>query len=591
MGDNLGAAELATTTAISRAIIESDDQAKFVESLVADNLINQNGSIPASLLKSGGKLQRDELVLRVIMYNYEFRRHPQNYALYYYRMRGSDVFTQFVKDSPLIKDIVSRTYRSLYKMSPSAEVNSTVANVINNITAVANMSDGIIKVGEHLYWFPKYGALKDSLGPKDECYYVLFNSPESKEEPPIKITQDDVNDIMGCYFSTWEMLHKYEEDGASFAAFYKDLEMNFEFVQTWANMATPGGQDRYWDIMLSFVPNFLYKKPKAAYFLLGKARGGKSSYIDLLHYIMGRRNTSTVKLSELADTHKNLTITSTIMNAPDEEKEGKLTDEAIANYKTIAAHGQLELSVMYSQVPQKVSTDFMMYIPTNAVPDFHGPGAEACLKRAKVISFLADLSDNDSKQIAFLGDVITKPIICKLLGYVFALAKYFSNHDFWYSPAMDDSKAFVAENTNSAEIYFRRWKQYFDGYERWNDVWDDYKNWCKVNNCQWQEAKALKMSFSLYGVAGRSNAKAPDGEWRKVYKIDGTKPVMFHDYEVSKFYGTVEELHDGKIDKNGKPHESGQSVVAILDGLRELELKGTLWDQSKLKAKILKEGE
>lgn len=590
MDDGLGAVELATTTVISRAIIRSDDQTEFIESLVADNLINQNGSIPSKLLNSGGKLQRDELVLRVIMYNYEFRRHPQNQALYYYRMRGQDVFTQFIKDSPLIKDIVAKTYRTLYKMSPSAEVNSTVANIINNITAVANMREGIIKVGDHLYWYPKDGVLKEELGPRDECYYVLFNSPESKEEPEIEITRDDTNDIMGYYFDTWDKLRKYVDDETPFAAFYQDLDLEFEFVKTWANMSTPGGQDRYWDIMLSFVPNFLYRKPKAAYFLLGKARGGKSSYIDLLHYIMGRRNTSTVKLSELADPHKNLTITSTIMNAPDEEKEGKLTDEAIANYKTIAAHGQLELSVMYSQVPQKVSTDFMMYIPTNAVPDFHGPGAEACLKRAKVISFLADLSENDSKQISFLGDIVTKPIICRLLGYVFAFAKYFSSHDFWYSPAMEDSKAFVAENTNSAEIYFRRWKQYFDGYERWNDVWDDYKNWCKVNNCQWQEAKALKMSFSVYGVAGRTNAKAPDGKYRKVYKINGTKPVMFHDYKVSNFYGTVDDLHNGKIDSNGKSHESGQSVVDILDGLREIELKGSLYDQAKLKEKILAEG-
>lgn len=590
MADGLDAAELATTTAISRAIIRSDYQTEFIELLVADSLINQNGSIPSKMLGSGGKLQRDELVLRVVMYNYEFRRHPQNQSLYYYRMRGQDVFTQFIKDSPLIKDIVAKTYRTLYKMSPSSEVNATVANIINNITAVANMRDGIIKVGDHLYWYPKDGVLKEELGVHDECYYVLFNSPESKEEPEIEITRDDANDIMGYYFDTWDKLRKYVDDKAPFASFYKDLDLEFEFVRTWANMSTPGGQDRYWDIMLSFVPNFLYRKPKAAYFLLGKARGGKSSYIDLLHYIMGRRNTSTVKLSELADPHKNLTITSTIMNAPDEEKEGKLTDEAIANYKTIAAHGQLELSVMYSQVPQKVSTDFMMYIPTNAVPDFHGPGAEACLKRAKVISFLADLSENDSKQISFLGDIVTKPIICKLLGYVFALTKYFSTHDFWYSPAMEDSKAFVAENTNSAEIYFRRWKQYFDGYERWNDVWDDYKNWCKVNNCQWQEAKALKMSFSVYGVAGRTNAKAPDGKYRKVYKINGTKPVMFHDYKVSNFYGTVEDLHNGKIDSNGKPHESGQSVVDILDGLREIELKGSLYDQAKLKEKILVEG-
>ena len=586
MGDNLGAVDLATTTAISRAIVKSDDQSEFIAGLVADNLINQNGSIPAALLKSGGKLQRDELALRVIMYNYEFRRHSQNRTLYFYKLRGADVFTQFVKDDQTIRDIVTKTYRSLYKISPSSEVNNTIANIINNITTTADMSAGIIKVGDHLYWYPKDGVLKDTLGSCDECYYVLFNSPESKEIPPIEITRDDANSILGYYYDTWDVLNKYEQENVMFDSFYKDLPMDFEFVKTWAEMSLPGAQDRYWDIMMSFVPNFLYRKPKAAYFLLGEARGGKSSYIELLHYIMGRRNTSTVKMSELADSHKNLTITSTIMNAPDEEKEGKLTDEDIANYKTIATHGQLELNVMYSQVPQKVSTDFMMYIPSNAMPDFHGAGVEACLERAKVISFLANLSRFDKHPVSFLGGVVTKPIICQLLGNVFAFAKYFSNHVFWFSPAMDASKKFVAEATNSSKIYADRWKQYFDGYERWNDVWDDYKNWCRANSYQFEEAKSLKMRFNAYSIVGRTNAKAPDGEWRKVYKIAGTKPVMFHDHEVSKFLGTVEDLHDGKLNKDGTRNDGGKSVVDVLDKMKEQELSGSLYDQAKLEAKI-----
>ena len=301
---------------------------------------------------------------------------------------------------------------------------------------------------------------------------------------------------------------------------------------------------------------------------------------------MGRRNTSTVKMSELADSHKNLTITSTIMNAPDEEKEGRLTDEDIANYKTIATHGQLELNVMYSQVPQKVSTDFMMYIPSNAMPDFHGAGAEACLERAKVISFLANLSRFDKHPVSFLGGVVTKPIICQLLGNVFAFAKYFSSHVFWFSPAMDASKKFVAEATNSSKIYVERWKQYFDGYERWNDVWEDYKNWCKSNSYQFEEAKSLKMRFNAYSIVGRTNAKAPDGEWRKVYKIAGNKPVMFHDYEISKFLGTVEDLHEGKLNNDGTRNNGGNSVVDVLDKMREQELSGSLYDQTKLEAKI-----
>ena len=81
MADDLGAVELATTTAISRAVFKTADCEEFIKSLIDDQLINQNGSIPATLLKSGGKLQRDELTMRVVMFNYEFRRHSKQDSL------------------------------------------------------------------------------------------------------------------------------------------------------------------------------------------------------------------------------------------------------------------------------------------------------------------------------------------------------------------------------------------------------------------------------------------------------------------------------------------------------------------------------
>lgn len=589
MGGELELSRQMTTTALARALVTTDGCEDLLRGLMDDGLVNQNGSLSSGVLSTGGKLKRDELALRVVMFNYEFRRHSQNQTLFFYKRRSDDVFTQFVKDSSLIRDIVARTYRILYKMSPSSEVNATVANITNNITESADMSAGIIKVGDHLYWFPKDGILKEELGSNDECYYVLFNSPKSKEEPEITITRDDSNDIMGYYFDTWNMLRKYVDNDTPFGVFYKDLPMEFDFIFPWANTKISGYENRYWDILLSFVPNFLYIKPKATYFLLGNTRGGKSSYVKLLHYIMGKNNTSNVRLNELSDSHKNLTITSTIMNAPDEEIEGKLSDQDMANYKTISTHDDLSLNVMYSQVPQKVTTDFMMYIPSNGLPDFHGQGAAACIKRAKVINFLSDLSENDNKQISFLGDIITKPILCRLLGYVFALAKYFSAHDFWYSPAMDASKDFVSETANSSTLYIERWKKHFDGYERWNDVWEDYKYWCKANNCQWEEAKALKMRFDAYSVAGRIKAKAPDGKWRNVYRIPENKTVMFHDLKISNYLGTVEDIHDGKADTNGSRRGGQNSVVDILDKLAEEEMDKSIFRQAALKAKKMGE--
>lgn len=566
----------ATTTAINRtlgAMASTEEGCAFIRSLIDDSLITKDGVVPADLAnKSSRKMQRDELAMRVIMFTYEFRRHPQNPTIYFWKKRGSDVFMSFDKDDVMIRDIVTSTYRSLYKISPSSEINATVANIMNNINRMAQLDSGIIKVSDGLYWFSHEGALKEQLPMDAECYFALFNSPSTPDMPAIVLNKEDSQNILSSYDRAWnDKLEPLDTTDTPFASAYRNLPRDFDFIKIWADEATPGHVDRYWDMFLGIVPNFLYKKPPAAYFLLGNARGGKSSYVNMLHFIFGRRNTSAVRLNELSDPHLNLRLTSTILNAPDEEMESKLSPNDVANFKSIAAHEKIELPVLYRTNPQVIIPDFMMYLPSNALPEFHGSSAEACMRRAKVIMFTADLSKLDHKPKNFIKETFTKETICKLLGEVFAFARYFSSHDFWYSDTMRVSNEYVSEINNSAQVYFSIWKKYFCGYDKWTSLWEDYKNWCYARGCTIEGQKVLRMRFNSYTSLGRQSAKAPDGEWRKAYVIpEPNKPVMFDDYEISKFYGTIEKLHNGIKDKDGRYTSSGgYSVIDILE--KELE--------------------
>ncbi len=594
-----GAAREAVTTTIGRVLGRAADTAAgqaFIETLINDSLLNKNGGVPQEIAsKSGKKMQRDELAMRVIMFTYEFRRHPQNPTIYFWKRRGGDVFMSFDKDDVMIRDIVTKAYRTLYKVSPSSEVNATVANVMNNINRMAQLDSGIIKVSDGLYWFSHDGSLKEQLPMDAECYYALFNSPSTPDMPAIILDKDDSKNILESYRNTWEdKLEPIDSTDTPFAAAYKDLPRDFDFIKVWADETTPGHVDRYWDMFLGIVPNFLYKKPPAAYFLLGNARGGKSSYVNMLHFIFGRRNTSAVRLNELSDPHLNLRLTSTILNAPDEEMESKLSPNDVANFKSIAAHEKIELPVLYRTNPQVIIPDFMMYLPSNALPEFHGSSAEACMRRAKVIMFTADLSRLDHKPKNFIKETFTKEMICKLLGEVFAFAKYFSTHDFWYSRTMQVSNEYVSEINNSAQVYFAMWKKFFCGYDKWNSLWEDYRNWCHARGCTIEGQKVLRMRFNSYTSLGRQSAKSPDGDWRKAYIIpEPNKPVMWDDYEISKFYGTIERLHSGTKDKDGRyTNSGGYSAVDILEKeLENKEMDSLVGTVSKTQMKFFKDNE
>lgn len=555
---------------------EKEDVARFVEGLVVDGLVNKNGSLAFAPTKASDKIKRDDLAMRVVMFLYDFKRNPYNPATIYYKKREDDTYVSIDKDDPEIQDIVVSIYKQLYHITPASEISSTVKNVVNNIVERADLGSPYLKIADKLYWYKKEGVIVSEL-PKDQAsYYKLFNSPKNSNIPEINADFEFGQMVYERYMEVWQdWLLEHYKNGDPFETFYKELPMDYDFIKVWADPTKPGFIDRYWDLFLAIVPNFLYKKPPIAYFLLGNARGGKSSYTKMLHLIFGSNNTSTVRLNELGDPHLNLRLSSTLLNAPDEEMEAMLSARDMANFKSLAAHEQLELPVLYRTNPQKITPDFMMYLPSNSLPKFNGLGAEACMRRARVMLFTADLSKLDNLPKDFIKETFTQEMVANLLGAVLAFAKYFTTETFWYSKTMQGSNDYVSQTVNSSKLYQSAWAKFFDGFESFSLVWDDYERWCRANDYTMEKRDALKTRF-LSELQSRTSYRDKVYGHMKVYRIPANKNVMTKFFDVGK-HGTVEMCHD-----------KGWSVVDILTDDYEAELEGTVMGQATLKMKAMK---
>lgn len=555
---------------------EPETVAEFVQGLIVDKLVNKDGSLAFVPNKTGGKLQRDDLAMRVVMFLYEFRRNPFNPATIYFKRRDEDTYDSIDKDDPEIQDIVVSVYKQLYHITPASEISSTVKNVVNNIIEKADLGSPYLKIAEKLYWYKKEGAIVSEL-PKDQaCYYKMFNSPQNSNVPEINANFEFGQRVYERYLDVWQnWLLGHYQNGDTFESFYQDLPMDYEFIKIWADPSKPGFIDRYWDLLLAIVPNFLYKKPPIAYFLLGNARGGKSSYVKMLHLMFGSYNTSTVRLNELSDPHLNLRLASTLLNAPDEEMEAQLSAKDMANFKSLAAHEQLELPVLYRTNPQKISPDFMMYLPSNALPKFTGSGAEACMRRARVMMFTADLSKLDHLPKDFIRETFTDEMVANLLGTVLAFAKYFTTETFWCSKTMQGSNEYVSQSVNSSKLYYDAWARFFDGFDTFNLVWDDYQRWCQANDYTMEKRESLRARF-FNELKTRVSYRDKSYGHMKVYRIPSGKNVMVKHFPIDK-HGNVEECHN-----------KGWSAVDILTDNYEAELEGSVAAQTELKYKAMK---
>lgn len=467
-------------------------------------------------------------------------------------------------------ELINKYYQEFYRRKPSSDKSKkfgeTLPLWVDNKRERIN--NDIIMIKDNLYWDFQKQDLVDVVPEGRECFRRLFDHKDTDE---IKINPSKLDGVtISTVFKQVSHHLKKHEGKIDPKTINEDcgwLDINSQPLNAfwlWANEEP----DTMNDILMALSCNFMRVKPKGAFILIGKTRNGKSSFIMLLHTQFGHNNTAEVALADLNDPHLNMDLLGALINAPDEEEEGRGSDilKAQGRFKKLATHKALALQVYYSQTPQDVATDFMSYHAMNDTPEWQGTGAEACMKRSLIIMFEHDFSGNDNNGKEFEKETYTEEFFSLLLGIEFAFAKYYNGKEFKFSKKQQARKKLIAEEVDNVSVYLESFLSYFPGgYQNATLVYEDYRLWCEAKGLNYAKFKDLKKKLKTRGGYD-SKIDTEDGEKIHITRLNKTGAVFHRGAKIDAFGGkTVEYMitsEEGSFVKH--PHQA-QSVIDQLE--------------------------
>lgn len=486
----------------------------------------------------------------------------------FYRENNSPLYQHLTDE---IKDeLIKKYYQEFYHRKPSSDKSrkfgETLPLWVDNKRERIN--NDIIMIKDNLYWDLQKQELVKTIPDGRECFRRLFDHKKTDE---IKIDPSKLDEVTISVVFKQVYLHLKKHDGRIDPKTIKDdcgwLDIESQPLNAfwlWANEDV----DTMNDILMALSCNFMRVKPKGAFILIGKTRNGKSSFIMLLHTQFGHNNTAEVALADLNDPHLNMDLLGALINAPDEEEEGRSVDilKAQGRFKKLATHKALALQVYYSQTPQDVATDFMSYHAMNDTPEWQGAGAEACMKRSLIIMFEHDFSGKDNNGKEFEKETYTPEFFSLLLGIEFAFAKYYNKKEFKFSEKQQARKKLVAEEVDNVSVYLDSFLSYFPGgYQNATLVCEDYRLWCEAKGLNCAKFKEVKRKLKTRGGYD-SKIDTEDGEKIHITRLNKTGAIFHRGAKIDAFGGkTVEYMmtsEEGSFVKH--PHQA-QSVIDQLE--------------------------
>ena len=422
-------------------------------------------------------------------------------------------------------------------------VERLIATFMNRPYIIPNIERRVFYVSEDLY----YDTTKEpgeqlihasSLDSNSRCFFHLFDSTNTDKDivafPQSTFNKAFSRKVSSAYDS---LLSKLEElcpnpsdpfPSSSLSATNQSddpLPRHFSFIEDWAN----GNPGLYWDLLTIPATVFLKEKPSISYFLSGSSMNGKSSYLGLIHTVLGANNTTRIRLSDMDKWHLNTQLQYTLFNAPDDEGDS-ISSQSAEFFKSIASHGTISLPIMRSQVPMRLNADFMSAHPMNASPDWgDASSASALTRRTCLIPFTADFRGRASSTSNFARDTFTPDVLAQFVGEVLALASFYSEHPLCWSQTTQGAKQQVEAENDSIRLYKERWEKYFWGFQSIRLLYDDYKCWCRDNGF---DRVAEKAAFQIHWFSYTSNlvkGTLTDGNGKPICSAKG-KPIRKNAY-------------------------------------------------------------
>ncbi len=531
----------------------------------------------------------------------------------YARPRGSLVYRTI--QEPQLRRLIIEAARSL--PSPVAltgvQINRTLETFKDRPNAITTIERRVFQVSNNLFFNLDAPEGQDqlmrgeALSPDTRCFFKLFDSCAEDKDVVIypQTTFDDKfsRKVESAYNSLLALLEEYDlgvNEGlpkASLKATCQEedpLPRHFPFIEDWADH-NPG---LYWDLLSLPATVFLKEKPQIFYFLSGTGANGKSSYLGLIHSMLGTNNTTRNRMSEMAEWHFNTLLQYTLFNAPDDEGDAIFDNEnSLRIFKSFAAHATVMLPIMHSQEPMALKADFMSAHPMNAAPDWGDvSSASALTRRTCLIPFTADFKNKAAPISNFAKATFTPDVLAQFTGEVLALATFYSTHPIkWSATVMAAHDRVEAEN-DSISLYKKAWERFFISFQNMGLLYDDYRCWCAAHDLpSTKDMGAFKTHWFEYTshpdkawITGTGFERLPDEkgkvERKNTLSAPGSASVR-RSRERSKLppildmleltvlpfkpferYGTIGQMHHIEDLDKGVGHTSF-SAVALLEGI------------------------
>lgn len=413
-----------------------------------------------------------------------------------------------------------------------------------------DLSRRYVSITPTLFWDTETASLTNS--PAQPVFFRLFDTPNPNNHF-IKIPEFTPTQVATLHDS-------YQRSLAYLSSHDGDLPEDYEFVTLWADYS----HDVYMDIMKMFASPFMRRKPFGSFMAIGLKRNGKTAATgDFMKTMMGTANCSSIQLAQLGDHHQNAALQWTLWNAPDEEDEKPTQYAAI--FKTIADHGEVKVTKLYSQTPINIDCDFMCAFPMNHHPVWTGSGATACVARSLIIEFTHRFEE-DTNPRTFAERTFTADLFASILGPILALATYHLDRPIQFSATMRRQQHELEGEMDSHTTYLDHFIAFFDGFQSTKMLYEDYKLWCAAHDLPVSTFPAFKLAFGTFTASGRKTVKM-DGKSTKGYRVHqpGKKPLL-----PDQVYTVAGGRHVGPLSLYQDPKESMHySIVERCESILE----------------------
>lgn len=248
-----------------------------------------------------------------------------------------------------------------------------------------------------------------------------------------------------------------------------------------------------------------------AFILTGTGSNGKSTFLNMLKTMLGRRNVSVLDLKKLNDRFSTVMLFGKLANIGDDISEEFVTDAA--DFKKIVT-GETIDAEQKGQPKFEFEPYVKLLFSANNIPRIgKGRDSHAILRRLIIVPFNAKFSSKDPDYVPFIGDKLqTQESIEYFIQLgIKALKRVLTDRKFTESEQVQRELEEFEENNNPILGFFKDTDKDEIENEPTNQVYQKYQEYCLANSLQplsnGEFSKQVKRHFDFIIADKKINGK------------------------------------------------------------------------------------